>query len=447
MSEYAKFINAIDSFESYSQKVIENCEDFIQTAINIGSKIGDVVGKGAGQIATYVDDSNVKGAATKIGLAALSTVSKDLFSFGAGAIGELRKNAKYKAATKKIREEGINWKTQCLGLIPHSIEICKIRIEDAEKEIQLLKEEVFKSASNLDYKNLENDAKKIRNCIQHIYQAEYRLELAEKITFYFENFENQLEDLEQFSYWYNESILVNKIDCYEKCYENVYSKLSERCTDNQLQYLNKSFLIVDSMVPILAFKGTQSNNHMFINSIYDCVSRISRNKKYNEYLPSSCYEAEGLKKLFEKVQEHFEMYVIPKYKKIRNIMLLIPAPIITIIYTILMFTKIISLESILKLNIPDYAYILIVFAFFEILCLFIILLNKSNKYKFSNIEKFCCKYSPSFASDVLGICEEYAKQEKTIDENELKVLEQESQQISIDGENISEDDLLDSIIN
>ena len=128
-------------------------------------------------------------------------------------------------------------------------------------------------------------------------------------------------------------------------------------------------------------------------------------------------------------------------------MLLIPAPIITIIYTILMFTKIISLESILKLNIPDYAYILIVFAFFEILCLFIILLNKSNKYKFSNIEKFCCKYSPSFASDVLGICEEYAKQEKTIDENELKVLEQESQQISIDGENISEDDLLDSIIN
>ena len=63
------------------------------------------------------------------------------------------------------------------------------------------------------------------------------------------------------------------------------------------------------------------------------------------------------------------------------------------------------------------------------------------------MENFCCKYSPSFASDVLSICEEYAEQEKSIDENELKLLEQESQQTSINGENISEDDLLDSIIN
>ena len=87
MAEYQKFITTIDSFETLSQDIIKNCEDFTQTAMEIGSKIGDVVGKGAGKAVSYVDDSDIKGSATKVGLSIFSTVAKDLFTAGFGAVG------------------------------------------------------------------------------------------------------------------------------------------------------------------------------------------------------------------------------------------------------------------------------------------------------------------------------------------------------------------------
>ena len=173
MAEYSKFINAIDSFDSYSQKVIENCADFIQTATMVGSKIGDVIGKGAGFASSYIDDSNTKGAATKLGLGLVSTFAQGLGEIAGGAIGEWRKNSKYKAATKKIREDGLNWKIQCFKLIPRSIDICRLRIEDSEKEIQMLKEEILGSSDYNDDKFLEQSAKKCRACIRHLYQAKY----------------------------------------------------------------------------------------------------------------------------------------------------------------------------------------------------------------------------------------------------------------------------------
>ena len=450
MAEYAKFINAIDSFDSYSQKVIENCADFIQTATMVGSKIGDVIGKGAGFASSCVDDSNTKGVATKVGLSLVSTFAQGLGELAGGAIGEWRKNSKYKSAIKKIREDGLRWKMQCFELIPHSIELCRNRIADSNKEIEILKEDFFKTSLK-EAEELEK-AKQLRACIQHLYQAEYRLELAKKISFYFENFENQLEDLESFANWYEKSILVDKIECYKVCYEKIFDIMIENVDSEKWNYVENIFHIVDSMVPILVLSPLEKHNYKIDYELARIVIEVSKGKEVTTgYLPDSCYDADGIDKLIPIFTSCFNDYVIPKFRKFRNLFMTIPALILTSVYSILSLTNVFSFARIIKLSINKNLYIPIVFLFVEILCLIPVMIKKSKTFNYLNLWPKWNIYSGyEFVNNIYQICEEYAENEKNIDEKELKALEQESQQNYItqeNGEKISEDDFLDSIIN
>lgn len=452
MAEYAKFIDAIDSFDSYSQKVIENCEDFIQTATMVGSKIGDVIGKGAGFASSYIDDNNTKGAVTKVGLSLVSTFAQGLGEVAGGAIGEWRRNSKYKAATKKIREDGLNWKTQCFELIPHSIELCKNRIGDSKKEVEILREEILSSSLDSS-EDLEIYSDKLRSCIQHLYQAEYRLALADKIIFYFDNFENQLTDLESFAYWYQESVIVNKIECYKKCYEKVYYSIIKKINNgsNQQKLIENIFHILDSKVPILPFDSDGKHpNHLSIE-VSRYITEEAKHKKFEPWLPDMYYETEGFKQMVNVFSKSFYRFVLPKYKKIRNLLLTLPALIITAIYSVISIIGIFSFGKIIKWNINEYFYIPIVFIIVEIIFLIVVKIIKSKRLSYLNLITLCLKYNEDeFANDAYNICKEYAEKEKNIDEDELKSIEQNSHQDFItddNGEKISDDDFLNSIIN
>lgn len=450
MAEYEKFINVIDSFETYSQGVIESCENFIQTATMVGEKIGDIVGKGANIASAFIDNDDDYATVKKIGLGLVGSLAKPALRTAGNAIGEVGKNIKYKTTLRKIYKDGLNWKSQCFNIIPESIEFCKIRVEDSEKKIQVLKANLLKSLSDNDG-GLENNAELIHDCIQHFYQSEYRLELANKIIYYFDNFENQLNDLEIFAHWYEESVLVNKIECYKKCYEKTYDVLIDNADEEILDNIESMFQIVDSKVPILVLEKIGNHRNFLFTEASRLITANAKRENFIKLLPEAYYSAEGFKKIVSVFDKTFYGTIIPKYKKFRNLFLILPAIIITILYSILAVSGVFSFHKIIPLNVPEYIYIVIVFIIIELLCFVIVRIKRANIYNSVNTLSLCLKHDKyNFINEVYQICEEYAENEKNIDEKELKALEQESQQNYItqeNGEKISEDDFLDSIIN
>ena len=182
------------------------------------------------------------------------------------------------------------------------------------------------------------------------------------------------------------------------------------------------------------------------------VIEVSKGKEVTTgYLPDSCYDADGIDKLIPIFTSCFYDYVIPKFRKFRNLFMTIPALILTSVYSILSLTNVFSFARIIKLSINKNLYIPIVFLFVEILCLIPVMIKKSKTFNYLNLWPKWNIYSGyEFVNSIYQICEEYAENEKNIDEKELKALEQESQQNYItqeNGEKISEDDFLDSIIN
>lgn len=450
MAEYQKFITTIDSFETLSQDIIKNCEDFTQTAMEIGSKIGDVVGKGAGKAVSYVDDSDIKGSATKVGLSIFSTVAKDLFTAGFGAAGELRKNIKYKNTIKKIREQGLEWKERCFALLPQSVEIYKNRIKDINKDLDVIKNRIENNPLEKEG-DIEITADQVRLNIKYLYQSEYRIELAERISYYFDNFENQLDDLESFANCYQESVLVNKIECYKRCYENTYNNLIKNMNDDQLNFLDNAFHIIDSMVPILILDSPEKHANLIKSEVARYLTEATKKKEFIEKLPEKCYNTEGIEKLTTIYGNVFYGIIIPKYKKFRNIFMSVPAILVTSIYSILSITKVFSLKNIIKLNFNEYLFIPFVFLIIEFICLVIVLLKRARTLNHNNMDSLCNKYTGyCFHNELYQLCEDYAEKEKEIDKNELETIEQEPQENlikDINGNLLTQEEMLEKLRN
>ena len=129
----------------------------------------------------------------------------------------------------------------------------------------------------------------------------------------------------------------------------------------------------------------------------------------------------------------------------------VPAILVTSIYSILSITKIFSLKNIIKLNINEYLFIPFVFLLIELICLVIVLLKRAKTLNYQNMYRLCNKYTGhTFNDELYQLCEEYAEKEKQIDENELEEIEQENQGnllTDINGNVVSEDDFLNSLIN
>ena len=250
-------------------------------------------------------------------------------------------------------------------------------------------------------------------------------------------------DLEVFAEWYRESVGVDKIECYKNCYETAYDIITND-VDAQDQ-IDKIFNIIDSDVPILAFEYIENHDNLFVDEVSKAVMGFSGD------LPETYYATEGFERMLSVFKDSFLGVVVPRYKKFRNLWLTLPAIITTAIYSVLSFTGLFSFSQILKWNISEFLYIPAVFFIVELICVGIVLIKRSKTFDYRNVERLCKKYNfYEFMSEAYQICEDYAEKEKEIDGNELLLLDMRNENNYItdeSGNEISEDDFLDSLIN
>lgn len=444
---YGKFIQAIDNFETYSQDIITQCADFMHLATTIGSKVGSGVEYLANATSKELNKRDDVGFLAKAGVAAVGAVAKDAFTFAGAAIGEWRKNAKYKKATKKILADGLAYKETAFEMIPKSLEVCEIYLEACKSKVNKLKDELLKDTNKSD-ETIKKEAEELHSCIQKFYQVEYRYELANNIIKYFEEFENRLEDLEQFAEWYEDNILIDKIECYKTSYQNVYSLISGNDETNK-NTINKYFEIVTAMSPVLALESCEGVYGVWYEA-KNAVIAYHKGQNANGSMPKFYYDLEGFKALFEIMKEHFEGTVIPHYTKNTVLLLTIPSIVLTAIYSVLYFTGLFSFSRILPFSIPKYSDIYGLFIIIELIFLLVVIFKRNKLYKSAYLK---CEQinSSDFINNISEIAFIKADEEKNMDEENLeKILlgsSEEPQLISETGESISEEDLLASIQN
>ncbi len=442
---YGKFIQAIDNFENYSRDVIEQCAEFSQLAASIGSKIGSGVEYLAKETSKELNKRDDVGFLAKAGVAAVGTFAKDALSFAGLAIGEWRTNAKYKKTQKKILADGMAYKETAFEMIPKSLEVCKIYLEACESNIKVLKEKLLDNVQRSD-DELKNITEELHACIQKYYQVEYRFELANNIIKYFDEFEEQLTDLENYVIWHENNILINKIECYKCSYNKVYELCTLNTNEDEKEKIDTIFQIEGCYSPVLITEDVPTADWVYWEVKKKIISE-KKNKSFNKLFPDFFYETEAFNEVYEIVSSHFYNYVIPKYRKIAAILLTIPSITVTAIYSILYFTGVFGFQKLLSFSIPKYSDIIGLFAFIELIFIIIVCIRDKKMYKSYWLK--CGKINGrEFFTKMDELAIKYAYDEKEISSEDFEQLvTPQNALISETGEKISEEDLLSSIMN
>lgn len=430
---YGKFITAIDDFESMSQLIIKECAEFMKMSTLVGAEVGGAIKTIAKLTLRTVSGNNP---IVKIGLRFATKYSIRLFTGIGAGIGHLHKKSQYKKACAKILSQGKEYKRLSLELVPATINILQRGIQAYNDCLIELKNTICEDRIRDDY-TIEGDVKTIKNSIKNLYQLEYRFSLAEKITDYFSDFEKELEEnnLEAFSRWYQDDIFVNKLQCYSHCYNKVYSLLTENIDDEQLlAQINEDFEIINGSAPILTLSNSVCTTKL-MEEICKFVYAEKTNTSFEKTLPSFYYKYEGFNKMKEVVKTHFENNVLPKYKRNRKLMLILPATVLSIVYLII--------NNSFDLERPYLALVVFVVALF--VSIPIIRKMKSNMYDMMFLN--CSRMNgDEFIEKIMDVSLEYADKEMNVRESEYDKLFGEPPAIARIENDEAEDKMLQAII-
>ena len=436
---YGKFITAIDDFENMSQLIIKECEDFLRVSTLVGGEIGAAVTQIAKM--TFKSYKSTLPPYAKIALKMTTQYATIGFTAIGHGIGHLYKKSKYKKGCQKILKQGLEYKKLSFELIPESINILTKGIQSYKDCLVEIKAEFLKTINKDDDFESQRQVKVLKNCIRNMYQLEYRLELANKITNYFSQFEKELENnnLEGFSRWYQNEIYVDKIGCYAHCYNEVYDNLLSEITDEAvISKIQQKFDLLNGDTPILTLSNAVCTTRL-MEEVSNVVAAEAQNKYYEKTLPSFYYQNEGFNKLKNILTEHFEENVLSKYKKHRNLIFILPSIILTVTYLIV------------TLNLNDYITVSflpyftpLVFVLYIICAIFIVRSKKKKMYEMFFFN--CMKNKGYLLIDEIGkISLEYANYEANIKEYDYETLFGINTPL-IENQNDEEDALLENII-
>lgn len=437
---YGKFITAIDDFESMSQLIIKECADFMRVSTLIGGEIGVAVTAIAKMtLKTY---KSTLPPYAKIALKMTTKFATLGFTAIGHGIGHLHKKSKYKKGCTRILKQGQEYKKLSLELIPESINILTRGIQAYNDCLIEIKNDLLKSINKNDEFELKRQVKVLKNCIRNMYQLEYRLELANKVTNYFSEFERELEDnnLEAFSRWYQNEIYVDKIGCYSHCYNTVYDTLTSDLADETIiECIQQKFELLNSDTPILTLSNAVCTTKL-MEEVSNTVAAEEQNKYYEKSLPSFYYQNEGFNKLKEVLKEHFEKNVLTKYKRQRNLIFILPSTIISFTYLIVTL----SIQDSIPISFLPY-FTPLIFA----LCIIssIIIVRNKKKKMYEMFFYNCMKNKGYLLIDEIGkISLEYADYESDIKEYDYENLFGTNTNLIENDNESEEDDLLEEII-
>ncbi len=100
-----------------------------------------------------------------------------------------------------------------------------------------------------------------------------------------------------------------------------------------LANIQKNFEILNGNIPILALSNSACATRL-MEEICKSVYAEEQNIYFEKTLPLFYYQYDGFNKMKNILKEHFDNNVLPKYKMQRNLLFLLPAFVISIIYFI-----------------------------------------------------------------------------------------------------------------
>lgn len=437
-NEYKQFIDAIDEFDNYSQETIENCEAFKEVVTNLADKAGGW----ANIIGSFAQDTLINNGNTSIGKALVADVAanygQQIFSFLGNKLAAFNKNSKYKKAQEQILTRGLEYKESAFLMIPKAIEsFDKYGAEVYDEIIDKAKNKILEESKDIDrlksYKEPTISlALPLLQIIRKMYQYEYRKRLAINIMIYFDSFEEKIKDFEQFSVWYQDEIVINKIDCYVDTYRYVNERVLKGVTDpKDKQHLKAILSNIEDNVPIMYFDNT-----LGLGPKMDVDFLLQSYCKNEEMLD---YETDNIKRLYSVAKEHYETYVKPKIRKLGKTLLLVVPLIVTILTLIITFI-------VCNVNYMDFSILPTILALCGSELFFGTIYGLNVRSSHKKPLEHCMKVeSDELVYQIWLICNEIAEDEKDADTDEIDkmLVNDKSNQIESPA---SEDDFLNDLI-
>ena len=204
-----------------------------------------------------------------------------------------------------------------------------------------------------------------------------------------------------------------------------------------LSEINEDFEIINGCSPILALSNSVCTTKL-MEEICKSVYAEETNTSFEKTLPSFYYKYEGFNKMKDVVKAHFENHVLPKYKRNRNLILILPAAILSIIY-LLVINSLDLNDGILPYITPA------VFVVILLISIPIIHKMKSNMYDMMFLN--CSRMNgDEFIEKIMDVSLEYADKEMNVRESEYDKLFGEPPSITKIENDEAEDEMLRAII-
>lgn len=424
-TDFRNIVQVFDAFDNYVVKVTAECERFTATATAVGAGIGGLAG---GIIDAVTADEKRKNSGM-FGLAGAV-----LGGVIGGAVGGVNRQKQMNDCRSQIAQYTYRDKEAYLEMLGETVDSTSQQIEYVEANIEslhLLARIAFEE-------NDEPIIETLKDFITQLYQLFYVNARSVKIHNYYLDFEEKLDDIENFVAWATEYTFVDREEQYFKAFNLVYDKMRKNESEENLTKLDKAFECVAAKVPVyssnLKWAKTAPYNGMRKRVENNFNLALNKNKKGKVVfsMPKFYYESYGFKKLFNAVAQTYYGSNKNFCNNARTVLLGIIPAILTAIYAF-------GVYKVLKIPFGMITVFASSFVFMGIIFLILKIIQKRTPYSadlqlLKNISDDCLEYELRRNDlSVDEVSEISSSPEKMIENNETSLddllsLQQEMEQ-------------------
>lgn len=222
---FEQFTKLIKEFDSLSKKTISQCKTIVAQWSELGQDVGSAINNACKNRIEIKRNENSLNWKSELAY----RVSGDLIEKGINYIfekaGEAWTNMQVERTKKKILDTTPIIEQDYNELFPMLLKILDLQINT---HIAIIKDEANIIRSMLlsdNKKDWKNGITKIQSHVNALYKCEYRKILGEQLGIFFDNYIQQLDNLECFSNWINSELIINKEDLYTSIVLDIFTKI------------------------------------------------------------------------------------------------------------------------------------------------------------------------------------------------------------------------------
>ena len=222
---FEQFTKLIKEFDSLSKKTISQCKTIVAQWSELGQDVGSAINNACKNRIEIKRNENSLNWKSELAY----RVSGDLIEKGINYIfekaGEAWTNMQVERTKKKILDTTPIIEKDYNELFPMLLKILDLQINT---HIAIIKDETNIIRSMLlsdNKKDWKNGITKLQSHVNALYKCEYRKILGEQLGIFFDNYIQQLDNLECFSNWINSELIINKEDLYTSIVLDIFTKI------------------------------------------------------------------------------------------------------------------------------------------------------------------------------------------------------------------------------